>query len=61
MREQIINQLVTMLNNNIGNRLTSEMGTGIATSLNHFILQIEASKLATNGAVDAGVANGGDD
>lgn len=43
MREQIINQLVAMLNNNVGNKLTYELGTGIATSLNQFISSIEAN------------------
>lgn len=42
MREQIVNQLVAMLNNNVGNKLTYELGTGIATSINQFIAQLEA-------------------
>lgn len=41
MREQIVNQLVAMLNNNVGNKLTYELGTGIATSINQFIMQLE--------------------
>ena len=37
MREQIILQLVSLLNSNLGNRLTPELGTGIAASLNKYM------------------------
>ena len=42
MREQIIALLGQLLQNNLGNRLTEELATGIATSLNHHLLQAEA-------------------
>ena len=41
MREQIIALLGQILQNNIGNRLTEEMATGIATTLNHHLMQVE--------------------
>lgn len=41
MREKIMNQLVLMLNNNVGNKLTYELGTGIATSINQLIMHLE--------------------
>ena len=42
MREQIIALLGQILQNNLGNRLTDELATGIATSMNHHLLQAEA-------------------
>lgn len=41
MREQAIALLGQILQNNIGNRLTEEMATGIATTLNHHLMQVE--------------------
>lgn len=41
MREQAIALLGQILQNNIGNRLTEEMATGIATTLNHHWMQVE--------------------
>lgn len=42
MREQAIALLGQILQNNIGNRLTEEMATGIATTLNHHLMQVDA-------------------
>ena len=42
MRERIINTLAQMLQSNIGNRLTNELATGIATTLNQMLLEAEA-------------------
>jgi len=42
MREQIINTLAQMLSSNIGNKLTNELATGIATTLNQILLDAEA-------------------
>lgn len=44
MREQAIALLGQILQNNIGNRLTEEMATGIATTLNHHLLTAEQSQ-----------------
>ena len=44
MREKIIHQLIQLLNNNLGNRLTPELGTGIAANMNQFIEQLENSE-----------------
>lgn len=41
MREQIINALLDMLRNNIGQKLTPELATGIATSLNQVASHLE--------------------
>lgn len=41
MREQAIALLGQILQNNIGNRLTGEMATGIATTLNHHLMQVD--------------------
>lgn len=41
MREQAIALLGQILQNNIGNRLTEEMATGIATTLNHHLMLVE--------------------
>lgn len=41
MREQAIALLGQILQNNIGNRLTEEMATGIATTLNHHLMQVD--------------------
>lgn len=46
MREQIIALLGQILQNNIGNRLTEELATGIATTLNHHLMQVEAQPAA---------------
>lgn len=43
MREQAIALLGQILQNNIGNRLTEEMATGIATTLNHHLMRLEQS------------------
>lgn len=42
MREQVIALLGQILQNNVGNRLTEELATGIATTVNHHLLQSEA-------------------
>lgn len=42
MRENVVALLSQLLQNNIGNRLTDELATGIATSINHYLLQMEA-------------------
>ncbi len=42
MREQIIQALAVMLQNNLGQRLTPELATGIATSLNQFMVEQES-------------------
>lgn len=52
MREEIINALVQLLNNNLGNRLTAELGTGIAMAVNQRFVELEI----TSGAESA---NGG--
>ena len=44
MREQAIALLGQILQNNIGNRLTEEMATGIATTLNHHLMQVAADQ-----------------
>lgn len=44
MRDQIIMALGQMLHANIGNKLTNELATGIATSLNQMLMQAEGSK-----------------
>lgn len=41
-REQIIALLGQLLQNNVGSRLTDELATGIATSMNHHLMQAEA-------------------
>lgn len=40
MREQIIHALGGMLQNNLGQRLTPELATGIATNLNQLLTQL---------------------
>ncbi len=39
MREQVISTLNQLLSNNIGNRITPELATGILTTLNQALLQ----------------------
>lgn len=46
MREQVIALLGQILHNNVGNRLTDELATGIVTSLNYHLLQAEAQPAA---------------
>ena len=41
MREQVIALLGQILQNNVGNRLTEELATGIATTVNHHLMQVE--------------------
>ena len=43
MRDQIIKELVTLLQDNIGQRITVALATGIATHLNGAIAQLEAA------------------
>ena len=43
MREQIIKELVALLHDNLGQRLTPALATGIATLMNQAIAQIEAA------------------
>lgn len=45
MREQAIALLGQILQNNIGNRLTEEMATGIATTLNHHLMLVEVKPM----------------
>ena len=42
MREQVIALLGQILQNNVGNRLTEELANGIATTMNHYLTQVEA-------------------
>ena len=42
MREQVIALLGQILQNNIDNRLTEELATGIATTLNHHLMLVDA-------------------
>jgi len=44
MRQHIIDLLGQVLHNNIGNRLTAELATGIATTLNHALLTHEQNE-----------------
>ena len=44
MRDQIIMALGQMLHANIGNKLTNELATGIATSLNQMLMQAEQAE-----------------
>lgn len=41
MRDQIMQALATALSNNIGNKLTAEVATGIATNVHQLWLQLE--------------------
>lgn len=43
MREQIIKELVALLQDNVGQRITVALATGIATHLNGAIAQIESA------------------
>ena len=45
MREQIIKELVALLQDNVGQRITVALATGIATHLNGAIAQLEAAQL----------------
>ena len=44
MRDQIIKELVTLLQDNVGQRITVALATGIATHLNGAIAQLEAAQ-----------------
>lgn len=44
MREQIMQVLATALSDNLGNRLTAELATGIATNINQLWLRLEAEE-----------------
>ena len=43
MRDQFIKELVALLQDNIGQRITVALATGIATHLNGAIAQLEAA------------------
>ena len=53
MRDQIIKELVALLQDNIGQRITVALATGIATHLNGAIAQIEAAVPAPEEIVSA--------
>lgn len=53
MRDQIIKELVNLLQDNIGQRVTVALATGIATHLNGAILQLEGTKPAPQEVSDA--------
>ncbi len=53
MREQVIALLGQILQNNIGNRLTEEMATGIATTLNHHLMQVEVKPVGAGDGLPA--------
>ena len=53
MRDQIIKELVTLLQDNVGQRITVALATGIATHLNGAIAQIEAAVPAPEEVVPA--------
>lgn len=53
MREQIIKELVTLLQDNVGQRITVALATGIATHLNGVIAQLEAAQPAPPEIVSA--------
>ena len=42
MREQIMQVVVGVLNNNVGNRLTNELASGIALVLNQALVEMES-------------------
>lgn len=44
MREQIMQTLAQALSNNIDNKLTAELATGIATNINQLWLRLEAEE-----------------
>ena len=44
MREQILNELGALLQDNLGQRLTPALATGIATLFNQAVAQIEAEE-----------------
>lgn len=43
MREQIIKELVALLQDNLGQRVTVALATGVATHVNGLISQLEAA------------------
>lgn len=53
MRDQIIKELVTLLQDNVGQRITVALATGIATHLNGVIAQLEAAQPAPPEIVSA--------
>lgn len=53
MRDQIIKELVALLQDNIGQRITVALATGIATQMNQAIAQIEAAVPAPEEVVSA--------
>lgn len=60
MREQVIALLGQILQNNIGNRLTEELATGIATTVNHHLMQVGAQPAAMGeGLPELDVADAG--
>jgi hypothetical protein len=46
MREEIMQALAQALSNNVGNKLTPELATGIASSIHHLWLSLEESEKA---------------
>jgi len=44
MREEVMRVLATALSENIGNRLTAALATGIATTVNQAILTMESEQ-----------------
>ena len=53
MREQIIKELVALLQDNVGQRITVALATGIATQINGAIAQLEAAVPAPEEVVQA--------
>lgn len=53
MREQAIALLGQILQNNIGNRLTEELATGIATTVNHHLLLVEVKPVGAGEGLPA--------
>lgn len=43
MREKLVNILGQMLSNNVGQQLTAELATGIATTFSQAAIQMEAA------------------
>jgi hypothetical protein len=44
MKEQIIQIVVQMLQNNLNNRITPELATGIATSIDRLLSQVDITE-----------------
>ncbi len=44
MREEIMQALAQALSNNIGNKLTPELSTGIASTIHHLWLTLEEAE-----------------